>query len=199
MENLSQEEKQLYIRKVAYGNDPDDTIKELEERRVVRGTNPIRGGQGRPFYVVRMSDDADKPRADYDKLCTAKSLESMNEAPVVAFDTRKQVRNNKTNQKALERMKILSHLELPFIIHSCVGKNGEKDRWCGIYDSNTNTIKCDNYIFPTLHQFAKHHYARERPDRTSNVNAWKECECWVNQKWIKCNEAEALLSRNIQC
>lgn len=41
MENLSQEEKQLYIRKVAYGNDPDDTIKELEERRekAVRSLN----------------------------------------------------------------------------------------------------------------------------------------------------------------
>ena len=34
------------------------------------------------------------------------------------------------------------------------------------------------------HQFAKSHYETERNDRGSNVNAWSECECEVNEQWI---------------
>ena len=35
-----------------------------------------------------------------------------------------------------------------------------------------------------LNQFAKSHYETERNDRGSNVNAWSECECEVNEQWI---------------
>ena len=55
--------------------------------------------------------------------------------------------------------------------------------WIGIYDSSKNGIIYDQKIL-TLNKFASSHYELERPDRTPRVNAWKECECEVNGKWI---------------
>jgi hypothetical protein len=59
---------------------------------------------------------------------------------------------------------------------------GNKTR-IGIYDSTKNGIIYDGKIL-SLNKFAESHYESERPDRTSNVNAWKECKCELNGTWI---------------
>ena len=59
--------------------------------------------------------------------------------------------------------------------------------WIGIYNSSKNEIICDEKIYQgrsPLNQFAKSHYETERNDRTSSVNAWSECECELNGKWV---------------
>ena len=64
---------------------------------------------------------------------------------------------------------------------------GINKTWIGIYDSSKNEIMCNGKMYQgrsPLNQFAKSHYETERNDRYSNVNAWSECECEVNKKWI---------------
>jgi len=64
---------------------------------------------------------------------------------------------------------------------------GINKTWIGIYDSSKNGIIYNEKIYQgrsPLNQFAKSHYETERNDRVSNVNAWSECECEVNGKWI---------------
>jgi hypothetical protein len=64
---------------------------------------------------------------------------------------------------------------------------GINKTWIGIYNSSKNGIMYNGKIYEgrsPLNQFAKSHYETERNDRVSNVNAWKECECEVNGKWI---------------
>ena len=64
---------------------------------------------------------------------------------------------------------------------------GINKTWIGIYDSSKNGIMYNEKIYQgrsPLNQFAKSHYETERNDRVSNVNAWSECECEVNGKWI---------------
>ena len=53
----------------------------------------------------------------------------------------------------------------------------------GIYDTKKNGIIHDGKTL-TLNMFASSHYKSERPNRVSRVNAWKECECEVDGKWI---------------
>ena len=63
---------------------------------------------------------------------------------------------------------------------------GINKTWIGIYDSTENGIKYNGQIL-TLNKFVTSHYESERPDRVSNANAWKECECEVKNepnKWI---------------
>jgi hypothetical protein len=60
---------------------------------------------------------------------------------------------------------------------------GINKTWTGTYDSSKNVIVYDGKTL-TLNKFAASHFESERPDRVSNVNAWKECECEVNGKWI---------------
>ena len=55
--------------------------------------------------------------------------------------------------------------------------------WIGTYDSSKNGIAYGGKIL-TLNKFAVSHFEFERPDRVSNVNAWKECECEVDGRWI---------------
>ncbi len=55
--------------------------------------------------------------------------------------------------------------------------------WVGTYNLANNGIVYDNKTL-TLNQFAKSHYKTVKPDRVSNVNAWRECECKVNGLWI---------------
>ena len=53
-----------------------------------------------------------------------------------------------------------------------------------VYDKEHNVFifKKTNY---TLNKLVKEHYAIQRPDRTSEANAWKECETEVEPgKWI---------------
>lgn len=64
---------------------------------------------------------------------------------------------------------------------------GINKTWIGVYDSSKNAIIYNDKIYQgrsPLNQFAKSHYETERNDRVSNVNAWGECECEVNGKWI---------------
>ena len=64
---------------------------------------------------------------------------------------------------------------------------GINKTWIGVYDSSRNGIIHNDKIYQgrsPLNQFAKSHYEIERNDRVSNVNAWGECECEVNGKWI---------------
>jgi hypothetical protein len=59
--------------------------------------------------------------------------------------------------------------------------------WIGRYNSSKNGIRCNGTLYQgrsPLNQFAKSHYKTERKDRVSNVNAWGECECEVNGKWV---------------
>lgn len=60
---------------------------------------------------------------------------------------------------------------------------GINKTWIGTYDSSQNGINYGKKIY-TLNKFAVFHYESEKPDRVSNVNAWKECECEVDGKWI---------------
>jgi len=60
---------------------------------------------------------------------------------------------------------------------------GMNNTWIGIYDSSKNRIVHDLKTL-TLNKFAVLHFESERPDRVSSVNAWKECECEVDGKWI---------------
>jgi len=60
---------------------------------------------------------------------------------------------------------------------------GINKTWIGTYDSSKNGIVYDGKTL-TLNKFAVSHYETERPDRVSNVNAWKDCECEVDGKWI---------------
>ena len=64
---------------------------------------------------------------------------------------------------------------------------GINKTWIGIYDSSKNGIMYNGKMYQgrsPLNQFAKSHYETERNDRGSNVNAWSECECEVNEQWI---------------
>jgi len=60
---------------------------------------------------------------------------------------------------------------------------GINKTWIGTYNSKSNGILYDEKIL-TLNQFVVLHYKTERPDRTSNANAWKECYCEIDGKWI---------------
>jgi hypothetical protein len=60
---------------------------------------------------------------------------------------------------------------------------GINKTWIGMYDSATNRVVHDAQPL-SLNQFAQSHYQSERPDRSSSVNAWKECECEIDGVWV---------------
>ena len=60
---------------------------------------------------------------------------------------------------------------------------GINKTWIGVYDSSKNGIVYNGNKY-SIYKFASNHYSLERPDRTSEVNGWKECECEVDGKWI---------------
>ena len=60
---------------------------------------------------------------------------------------------------------------------------GINKTWIGIYDSKKNGIIYDGKTL-TLNKFGVLHLELERPDRVSKLNAWKDCECEVDGKWI---------------
>jgi hypothetical protein len=71
-----------------------------------------------------------------------------------------------------------------------------KTRLC-IYDSKTNLLKF-NGKYLTMNQFVKTHYELERPDRTSCANAWAECECKINDKWVSTHNLPDISNNFIQ-
>ena len=56
----------------------------------------------------------------------------------------------------------------------------------GMYDSSRNAIRFEGK-FLSLNQFASNHYTDVRPNRSPAVNAWMECECEVDGKWMSAN------------
>ena len=68
------------------------------------------------------------------------------------------------------------------IRHSC--RKTDTEPWIGIYDSSKNGIIYDGTLYTSISTFASNHYVVERPDRTSQVNGWDECECELDGNWI---------------
>lgn len=59
--------------------------------------------------------------------------------------------------------------------------------WIGVYDSLSNGILYNEKLYQgrsPLNKFVTSHYESERSDRVTNANAWSECECEVDGKWI---------------
>jgi hypothetical protein len=55
--------------------------------------------------------------------------------------------------------------------------------WIGVYNSLLNSIVYNDKVL-SLNKFVCLHYETERPDRTPRANAWRECECEIDGKWI---------------
>jgi hypothetical protein len=60
---------------------------------------------------------------------------------------------------------------------------GINKTWIGTYDSSSNRIVYDGKSF-SLYKFARTHLQVERPDRSPAVNAWKDCACEIDGKWV---------------
>ena len=60
---------------------------------------------------------------------------------------------------------------------------GINKTWIGTYDSFRNKIVYDGKTF-SLNKFASCHLQVERPDRSPEVNAWKDCQCEIDGKWV---------------
>lgn len=56
--------------------------------------------------------------------------------------------------------------------------------WNGIYDSNKNGIICGKKFYKSLSGFSNAHYSEDRSYTVKSTNGWKECECFLNEKWI---------------
>ena len=57
--------------------------------------------------------------------------------------------------------------------------------WIGIYDFSKNGIIHDKIVYDSLTKFATTHARKEyNPDRATDRNGWKNCECEVDGKWI---------------
>jgi hypothetical protein len=62
----------------------------------------------------------------------------------------------------------------------------------GIYNYKNNIIISDNKSFNSPSGFAMHHYSLYNTSRQS-ANGWNECECYLNDKWIKLNEIKKMI------
>lgn len=66
-----------------------------------------------------------------------------------------------------------------------VGTAGTPTTWIGTYCREKDRIVFgDMPPFKTPSQFAAKHYEIERPDRTTAVNGWSECEYEINGEWF---------------
>ena len=84
------------------------------------------------------------------------------------------------NDKCRDANKCFKHGQL---IRHTIGNN----IWIGKYDSSKKGIIHNEELYQgrsPLNNFAKSHYEKERNDRCSSVNAWAECECKIDDKWI---------------
>jgi hypothetical protein len=52
----------------------------------------------------------------------------------------------------------------------------ENSVWVGVYNASRGGIVYNDKLYKSMSGFATAHYAADRPDRTSAVNGWKECE-----------------------
>ena len=53
----------------------------------------------------------------------------------------------------------------------------------GIYNAKKNLIEYNGAAL-TMNMFVKNHYKKERPDRDASANAWLECMCEIDGKWV---------------
>ena len=102
-----------------------------------------------------------------------------------------QTKNKKSVIKCRDASKCFTHGQR---IRHIIGIN---KTWIGIYDSSKKAIVCNEKIYKgrrsPLNQFAKSHYEIERNYRVPNVNAWAECECEVDGKWISTDNLQHLI------
>ena len=59
----------------------------------------------------------------------------------------------------------------------------ENSVWVGVYNASRRGIVYNGKLYKSMSGFAAAHYAADRPDRTSAVNGWKECEYQVAGEW----------------
>jgi hypothetical protein len=70
------------------------------------------------------------------------------------------------------------------ISHTIPDMNRNHNTWIGYYDSSLNKITRYGELY-TLSQFALSHYKAIRQDIIKpTVNAWRDCKCEVNRKWV---------------
>ena len=59
----------------------------------------------------------------------------------------------------------------------------ENSVWVGVYNASRRGIVYNDELYKSMSGFATAHYEAVRPDRTSAVNGWKECEYQVAGEW----------------
>jgi hypothetical protein len=73
------------------------------------------------------------------------------------------------------------------IRHTILLLSGKYDTWIATYNADENNFKYSyngNDYKTSLNTFTRTHYLTMRPDRTTMNNAWKECECLRDDKWV---------------
>ena len=66
---------------------------------------------------------------------------------------------------------------------------GINNIWEAYYDKNINKIIYQEQAY-SLNKFTQSHYMKDRPDRCKENNAWAECECLIDGKWISTYDLE---------
>jgi hypothetical protein len=83
---------------------------------------------------------------------------------------------NKENIYCRDMTKCFTHGQR---IRHIIGDNIIK----GTYDSTHNKIIYNKQLL-SLNKFATGHYKLVSPQRNPSCNAWRECECKINKKWV---------------
>lgn len=68
--------------------------------------------------------------------------------------------------------------------HKLRHRIGINDIWYFIYDKLNKVFIYDTNTYSSMYKITKMHYQTSKPERSSENNAWKECECLINGKWI---------------
>jgi len=67
--------------------------------------------------------------------------------------------------------------------HQLRHKIGINDIWCFTYDRINNNFIYNDESYSSMYKITKLHYQTAKPNRCSENNAWKECECLINGIW----------------
>ena len=68
--------------------------------------------------------------------------------------------------------------------HKLRHRIGIKDLWNFTYDRINKTFQYKNESYSSMYKITKLHYQTSKPNRCSENNAWKECECLINGNWV---------------
>jgi len=68
--------------------------------------------------------------------------------------------------------------------HKIRHKIGINDIWLFIYDKINKSFIYNNESYSSMYKITKLHYQSSKPNRCSENNSWKECECLFNGQWI---------------